>query len=227
MLPPLRPRYYSISSSPRVAAGVASITIGVLREAARSGRGVYEGVASSYLAEQPEGGEVFGFIRNPGTPFRPPEDARVPMIMVAAGTGLAPFRGFLQDRAALRQQGREVGPSLLFFGCRTAEQDYLYASELHDFEARGVTRVIPAFSRLPGQPKCYVQDAVQANAEEVWSLLERGGIVYVCGDAARMAPAVRAAFAEVSRKKIGGEGEAWLTAIRGVGRYLEDVWASS
>ena len=93
--------------------------------------------------------------------------------MVAAGTGLAPFRGFLQERAILKDRGREVGPSLLFFGCRNPDLDFLYQTELEQFEAMGVTRVIPAFSRLPGQAKCYVQHHLLRHAAEVVELLDQ------------------------------------------------------
>ena len=98
LVPPLKPRYYSISSSPSVDASKCSITVGVVEGPARSGRGLYHGVCSSYLAQLPEGSMAEGFIRPPSTPFVPPEDPATPMIMVAAGTGRAPFRGFLQER---------------------------------------------------------------------------------------------------------------------------------
>ena len=147
MLPPLRPRYYSISSSPLADPDACSITVGVLRGPARSGSGTFTGTGSGYLASLPENGTVFTFVRSPGIAFRPPENPHTPMIMVGAGTGLAPFRGFLQDRAALRDQGVPVGPSLLFFGCRNQEVDLLYADELRDYEERGLVRVENAFSR--------------------------------------------------------------------------------
>src|SRR3712207_3326769 len=107
-----------------------SITVGVVEGPARSGRGEYHGVCSSYLAEQAVDSVVEGFVRPPSTPFVPPEDPSTPMIMVAAGTGLASFRGFLQERAAVKAQGKEVGTSLLFFGCRNPQQDYIYEEEL-------------------------------------------------------------------------------------------------
>ncbi|AGA30711.1 bifunctional cytochrome P450/NADPH--P450 reductase [Singulisphaera acidiphila] len=229
MLPPLRPRYYSISSSPLINERIASITVAVVRDASRSGLGLYEGVASNYLAELTEGSEILGFVRGPGTPFQPPADPRTPMIMVGAGTGLAPFRGFLQERKALKDRGHDVGPSLLFFGCRNPSHDFLYEKELRDFEAKGLTHLIPAFSRVSGQPKCYVQHSILQNAESVWDLLDHGAVVYVCGDAARLAPDVRAAFHNISAAKTGHDGrvaDSWLYELQSNNRYLEDVWAS-
>lgn len=229
MLPPLRPRYYSISSSPMIDERVASITVGVVKDAARSGRGAYEGVASNYLAELTEGGSIHGFVRGPGTPFQPPSDPRTPMIMVGAGTGLAPFRGFLQERAALKARGHDVGPSLLLFGCRCPDQDFLYEPELREFEANGITKLVPAFSRIAGQPKCYVQHNILRFADDVRGLLDRGAVVYVCGDAARLAPDVRAAFGQVMAVGAGEAGaspDAWLEQMRTNNRYVEDVWAS-
>ena len=103
-LPPLRPRYYSISSSPMVSPDMCSITTGVLRGPARSGIGEFTGVCSSYLESNAPNSTVFAFVREPTIAFRPPDDPQLPMIMIGAGTGLAPFRGFLQERAAQRGQ---------------------------------------------------------------------------------------------------------------------------
>ncbi len=229
MLPPLRPRYYSISSSPLVADRVVSITVAVVAGPARSGRGRYEGVASNYLADLTVEGRALGFVRPPGSPFRPPVDPATPMIMVGAGTGVAPFRGFLQEREAWQDRGLAVGPSLLFFGCRDPGLDFLYEPELRRFEAKGVTRLVPAFSRVAGRPKCYAQHNIAALGDEAWDLIGRGAMIYVCGDAATLAPDVLRAFAELHRAKVGTDGvpaEAWLATMRADGRYLEDVWAS-
>ena len=148
MLPPLRPRYYSISSSPLVEPG----RLQHHRRACCTARPA-PGTARS-PASAPDtwprcrsDGTVFTFVRSPSIAFRPPENPHTPMIMIGAGTGLAPFRGFLQERAALRDQGVPVGPSLLFFGCRNREVDLLYADELRDYQAprprAGGERVLP------------------------------------------------------------------------------------
>ena len=110
-----------------------SITTGVVRGPARSGHGTFTGVASGHLAQLPGDGTVFVFVRTPTIPFRPPAP-EVPMVMVGAGTGLAPFRGFLQERAAQRAGGVAVAPSLLFFGCREPGADVLYAPGLRSAE---------------------------------------------------------------------------------------------
>ncbi len=230
MLPPLRPRYYSISSSPLAAADVCSITVGVVEAPARSGHGIFKGICSSYLEAQPPDATVYGFIHAPTIPFHPPENPHLPMIMVGPGTGVAPFRGFLQERAALKQQGVPVGESLLFFGCRDPLQDFLYEDEMRAFEAAGVTRLHTAFSREPGKPKTYVQQAIKEQSEEVWRLLQQEAIVYVCGDASRMAPDVRRAFADVFQERTGAseaDAQAWLSGLTASHRYMEDIWASA
>ncbi|MHA6796337.1 bifunctional cytochrome P450/NADPH--P450 reductase [Pseudonocardia bannensis] len=227
LLPPLRPRYYSISSSPMISPDVCSITIGVLQAPARSGVGHFRGVCSTHLSLSPDSSTVFVFVREPTIPFRPPDNPHLPMVMVGAGTGLAPFRGFLQERAALRERGVPVASSLLFFGCRTPEADQLYAEELRDFEKQGVVRVETAFSRSAHEPRRYVQDALQDSGDKVWALLQQGAVVLVCGNASTMAPAVRAAFTRIFQHKTGAsaaDAQAWLSGLRSADRFLEDIW---
>jgi cytochrome P450/NADPH-cytochrome P450 reductase len=227
MLPPLRPRYYSISSSPVVSPEVCSITTGVVRGPARSGSGMFTGVASGHLAQLPQDGTVFVFVREPSIAFRPPPATDVPMIMVGAGTGLAPFRGFLQERAAQREQGLPVARSLLFFGCRTSLGDQLYADELRDHERQGVVRVETAYSQEPGRPGRYVQEAVLDCADEVWDLLQQGAVVLVCGNAATIAPGVRRSLAHIFRERTSAtdaDAEAWLAGLRAADRFVEDIW---
>jgi cytochrome P450/NADPH-cytochrome P450 reductase len=230
LMPPLRPRYYSISSSALASADTCSITVGVLDAPALSGRGAFRGVCSNYLAAQPANATLYGFIRKPTIPFHPPENPHAPMIMIGPGTGIAPFRGFLEERAAFKKKGVPIGPSLLFFGCRDPLQDFLYEDELRAFETAGVTRLVCAFSREPGKPKTYVQQAIADHAEEVWRLLQEEGIVFVCGEASRMAPEVRQAFIDLFMKCTGAaapDGNAWLAGLVAGRRYLEDIWASS
>src|SRR4051794_27748508 len=227
MLPPLRPRYYSISSSPMADGGVCSITTGVVRGPARSGTGTFTGVASGHLAQLPENGTVFVFVREPTIPFRPPQDTSVPMIMVGAGTGLAPFRGFLQERAAQREQGLPTARSLLLFGCRTSLTDQLYADELRDYELQDVVRVENAYSQEPGRPGRYVQEAMLDCADEVWDLLQQGAVVLVCGNAATIAPGVRRSLLHIFRERTSttdADAEAWLAGLRSAGRFVEDIW---
>ena len=227
MLSPLRPRYYSISSSPLVSPDVCSITTGVLRAPARGGDGEYRGVCSSHLAGTAPNATIFAFVRPPTIAFRPPDDPSVPMIMVGAGTGLAPFRGFLQERAALAERGEHVGPSLLFVGCRHPEQDQLYAAELRDLGKLSSTRVHTVFSTRPNDGRRYVQHEMAAHRDEMWDLLERGGAVFVCGNAATIAPGVRAELVDLYRTRTGARGDeaqAWVDDLRAADRFLEDVW---
>jgi cytochrome P450/NADPH-cytochrome P450 reductase len=230
MLSSLRPRYYSISSSPLVDAGKCSITVAVVDAPARSGHGTYEGVCSNYLKAQGEGGTIYAFVRDTGSAFRLPQDPAVPLILIGPGTGLAPFRGFLQERAALKAQGQAVGPSLLFFGCRNPQQDFIYQDELQTFAGQGVTSLYCAFSRVAGRNKTYVQDEILAGKDQIWQLLQEGALVYVCGDASKMAPGVRQAFATIYREKTGADepaAEQWLNNMTAQHRYLVDVWSAS
>ncbi len=230
LLPPLRPRYYSISSSPAMSADVA-LTVGVLAGPARSGNGsAFRGVCSGHLSGVPERGTVFAFVRQPTIAFRPPENPHVPMIMVGAGTGMAPFRGFLQERESLRARGVPIATSLLFLGCRDREDDLLYADELKGYEADGVATLITACSRIAGYPHRYVQHALEASADQVWEAMQRDAVVLVCGNASTMAPGVRAALITVFRAKTGAgaaDGEAWLAGLRTTNRYLEDIWGET
>jgi cytochrome P450/NADPH-cytochrome P450 reductase len=230
LLSPLRPRYYSISSSPLVEERSCSITVAVVEGPARSGRGTFAGVCTNYLRRQPEGSVIYAFVKNTNSAFRLPDDPARPIIMIGPGTGLAPFRGFLQERAALKMAGAEVGASLLFFGCRHPQQDFIYEEELRGFEQQGVTELATSFSRLEGQQKCYVQNEIYTRRDQVWQMIEDGAVIYVCGDAARMAPDVRRTVAAVYREKTGAseaEAERWLNDLTAQNRYLVDVWAAS
>jgi len=147
--------------------------------------------------------------------------------MVGPGTGLAPFRGFLQERAALKANGATLGPAMLFFGCRHPEQDYLYAEELKSFEVSGIAELHTAFSRAEG-PKTYVQNLVSAQKQRVWNLIEQGAIIYVCGDGSKMEPDVKAALVSIYREKSGGDaaaGARWIDEMGAKNRYVLDVWA--
>jgi len=228
LLPGLAPRYYSISSSPTAYPDRCSITVGVLRAPARNGNGIFHGTSSNFLARTEPGTMVPGFIRPPGLPFDVPEDPATPMIMIATGTGLSPFRGFLQERAA---QGAtaELGPALLIYGCRLPDSDFIYEDEIRQFEADGVVTVVTAYSRVQDGSRARVQDAVRAHGDRILEMTAQGGITYICGGAGTVAPALRDAYAEIYQQKYGvsaEEGVAWLEAQRETNRYLEDVWAA-
>jgi cytochrome P450 / NADPH-cytochrome P450 reductase len=227
MLSLLAPRYYSISSSPSGNPSRCSVTVGVVEGPASSGRGVYKGICSNYLASRREGETVQATVRETKAGFRLPDDPSVPIIMVGPGTGLAPFRGFLQERAALKAKGATLGPAMLFFGCRHPDQDFLYADELKAFEASGITELHTAFSRAQA-PKTYVQNLVAAQKERVWSLIESGAIIYVCGDGGKMEPDVKAALVAIYRERKGADADAglrWIDDLGAKNRYVLDVWA--
>ncbi|HET8911861.1 MAG TPA: NADPH--cytochrome reductase, partial [Ktedonobacteraceae bacterium] len=229
LLAPIRPRYYSISSSPLHDKTHCSITVGVVKAPARSGHGDFEGLCSNYLANVQAGDVVYGFVRDTKSTFQLVEDPATPLIMVGPGTGLAPYRGFLQERAAMKKTGQPVATSLLFFGCRHPEQDFIYEQELKDFVAEGITDLEVAFSRENPQQKVYVQDKIREQQNQVWQLIQAGASIYVCGDASKMAPDVRKAFAEVYQNKTGAsasEAEAWLSEMSAQNRYLADVWGN-
>src|SRR5712672_4479689 len=159
MLSLLAPRYYSISSSPSGDAARCSVTVAVVEAPASSGRGIYKGVCSNYLAGRRVGDTVHATVRETKAGFRLPDDSALPIIMIGPGTGLAPFRGFLQERAALKAKGASLGPAMLFFGCRHPDQDFLYADELKAFAADGIVELHVAFSRA-GETKAYVQHLI-------------------------------------------------------------------
>ena len=229
MLSLLAPRYYSISSSPAGDAARCSVTVGVVEAPASSGRGVYKGVCSNYLAGRRAGDTVHATVRETKAGFRLPDNASVPIIMIGPGTGLAPFRGFLQDRADRKVKGLSLGPAMLFFGCRHPEQDFLYADELKAFAADAIAELHTAFSRADG-PKTYVQHLVAAQKDRVWSLIEQGAIIYVCGDGGKMEPDVKAALVAIYCERSGGDaqaGQRWIDDLGTKNRYVLDVWAGA
>lgn len=227
LLPPMAPRYYSISSSPRVDPSICSITVGVVRGPARSGEGAFAGVCSNHLASCGEGDLVRASVRPTKAGFQLPEDPSVPLVMIGPGTGLAPFRGFLQERARLKAGGAALGPALLFFGCRHPDRDFLYRGELEAMAAEGIVDLHTAFSRYDGG-KAYVQDKLAEQKEAVWSAIDGGGIVYVCGDGARMEPDVKRALMRIYSGKTGADEQAaaaWIDKLGVEARYVLDVWA--
>lgn len=228
ILSPLRPRYYSISSSPSVYPDRCSITVGALRAPARSGDGFYFGTSSNFLNRAQPGSVVHGFIRPPGLPFDVPEDPSIPMIMIATGTGLSPFRGFLQERAA-QGQNSKLGPALLLYGCRAPNSDFIYEDEIRQFESDGVVEIVTAYSSGADGSKAWVQHKVAERGGQILDLMSKGGVVYVCGAADTVAPALRQTFADLYQQHAGVAAEdatAWLEEQRSANRYLEDVWAA-
>ncbi|TMR94551.1 bifunctional cytochrome P450/NADPH--P450 reductase [Nonomuraea basaltis] len=217
MAGPIKPRYYSVSSSPLADPSLVRLTVGLVEGPAWSGTGTYQGMCSAYLAGLKEGEVFYGYVRVPAPPFRLPADPATPVILVGPGTGFAPLRGFLEERALSGATGRAE----VFAGCRHPEHDLLYADDL---AAWGVSAHL-AFSAVPGHPHRFVQNAIAAHAGEVWELLDQGAHVYVCGDGLRMAPAVRQTLLDIYRAKTGEDGAAWLAGLEADGRYQQDVFA--
>jgi cytochrome P450/NADPH-cytochrome P450 reductase len=225
----IRPRFYSISSTPLENPGEITLTVGTLQAPSWSGIGQYRGVASSYLMGVSPGDTVLGYIRRPNPLFTPPADPLLPMILIGPGTGIAPLRAFLRERAAQKRAGEAVGRSLLFYGCRHPDHDWFYRAEMNEWALDGLADVQVAFSSLPSHPYRYVQDALRDNADAVWSAIEDGAAIYVCGDGRFMAPAVRAALIAICQEKQGMSHEAasaWLEALIQSGLYHQDVFGS-
>ncbi|MCD0449783.1 hypothetical protein LO762_11365 [Actinocorallia sp. API 0066] len=223
---PLAPRRYSISSSPRWHAGRATLTVALV--GGRAGGGP-EGAASAYLGRAAPGTPIAVTVLPSAGAFRPPPSLATPMVMACAGTGIAPFRAFLQDRALrAREEGVRPAPALLFFGCDHPEVDYLYRDELAAWSEAGVVDVRTAFSAAPRDGVRYVQDRLWRDRADVVELFRAGAVFYVCGDGRRMAPAVHATCARIYREATGAspaEAEEWLTRMRfHHGRYLTDAF---
>ncbi|XP_047509863.1 NADPH--cytochrome P450 reductase isoform X1 [Pieris napi] len=230
LLPRLQPRYYSISSSPKLHPETVHITAVVVQYKTATGR-VNKGVATTWLAEhKPLSGEplprVPVFIRK--SQFRLPLQTQTPIMMVGPGTGLAPFRGFLQERAIARQNGKEVGNTILYFGCRNRDQDYIYREELEEYEKNGDVTLHVAFSRDQDK-KVYVTHLLEKNLDQIWDVIgKRNGHFYICGDAKNMAVDVRNIVTKAIIEKGGrSESEAtqFLKKLESMKKYSADVWS--
>ncbi|MDF2786447.1 MAG: CysJ [Pantoea eucrina] len=221
MLRPLQHRAYSISSSAKAHPDQVHLTIASVRY--HSGGRERKGVCSTYLAERVRRGEKPAIFISPNKAFRVPADGNAPLIMVGPGTGIAPFRAFLQERQATEAKGK----NWLFFGDQHQEHDYIYNDELHGWQQSGLlTHLDLAFSR-DQEEKIYVQNRMLEKGAELYAWLQEGAYFYVCGDASRMAKDVDAALYEVVRQCGGLSGEraaAYIDQLKKDKRYLRDVY---
>ncbi len=217
----LQPRLYSIASSQKAVGESVHLTIAVVRYTVEHSRRPREGVCSSFLADRSSGSAPV-FVHT-AKHFRMPENPDTPMIMVGPGTGIAPFRAFLQERKATGAKGR----NWLFFGDQRAATDFLYREELENYQAEGsLHRLDTAFSR-DQEHKIYVQHRMHENGAELFDWLENGAYFYVCGDAKRMAKDVDAALHAVVEKHGGKSAEQakeYVEALKKEKRYRKDVY---
>ena len=219
-LRPLQPRLYSIASSLAAAPDEAHLTVSTVRytlhDLPRTG------VASGYLAARTEADVTIPVYIQSNDHFHLPDDD-VPILMIGAGTGVAPYRAFMQEREARGASGR----SWLFFGERNFRSDFLYQVEWQELIKNGVlSRLDLAFSR-DAAPKTYVQDRLRRQGRDVYAWLEEGAYLYVCGDSAHMAPDVHAALTDIVAEHGGldrDEAGAYLSALQRDRRYRLDVY---
>ncbi|MEW9580398.1 molybdopterin-dependent oxidoreductase [Paraburkholderia sp. DGU8] len=216
----LQPRLYSIASSPKAHPGEVHLTVSAVRY--NNGRRHRKGVSSTFLADRANEADVPVFVQK-SAHFRPPHHADTPMIMVGPGTGIAPFRGFLHERGARGERGR----NWLFFGEQHAATDFYYRDELEAMRDSGLlTRLDVAFSRDQAD-KIYVQDRMREHGAQLWSWLEDGAHFYVCGDANRMARDVDTALKDVIATHGGMSDEKaaeYVSRLSREKRYARDVY---
>ena len=217
----LQPRLYSIASSLRANPESVHLTVATVRYESH-GR-PREGVASTFLSERWPASQTAGVFIHTAKHFRLPEDPATPVIMVGPGTGVAPFRAYLQERKVTGAPGR----NWLFFGEQKRASDFLYESELMQLHVDGVlTRLDVAFSRDQAA-KVYVQDRMRESAAELWAWLESGAHFFVCGDGARMAKDVDAELHRIAETEGGKSSEdaaAYVEAMKKEKRYKKDVY---
>jgi sulfite reductase (NADPH) flavoprotein alpha-component len=217
----VQPRLYSLASSQRRHPGEAHLTVGVLRYE-RNDR-AYQGTGSSFLAEHLRPGRRLSVYVQRSHAFRLPQDPAAPVIMIGPGTGIAPFRAFLEEREASAASGR----NWLFFGNPRRETDFLYREDLERLaEQRVLSRMDLAFSR-DQTSKVYVQHKMHEAAPELWRWLESGAYLYVCGDAKRMAGDVDLALQGIAVAQGGMDAAAakrYFSDLARAGRYQRDVY---
>ena len=221
LLKPLQHRAYSISSSPKKHVGSVHLTVASVRW--NSNDREHLGVCSTFLADRVDVDEKVGVFVSPNKAFRIPNNNDAPMIMVGPGTGIAPFRAFLEERQFIGAKGK----NWLFFGDQTRSSDYIYQEELAALKDSGVlSRLDLAFSRDQDE-KIYVQHKMSEHGEDLFEWLENGGYFYVCGDATRMAKDVDQALRDIASKwgnLTADQAREYVNNLKREKRYLRDVY---
>lgn len=217
----LMPRSYSIASSPLANADEVHLTVAAVKYQAFGTE--HWGAASTMLSDRITEGDKVSVFVDTNSRFRLPADGQTPIIMIGPGTGVAPFRAFVEQRAELGASGK----NWLFFGDRTFHSDFLYQLEWQRFLKRGILqRLDVAFSRDQAD-KIYVQDRIREHAADVWAWLQQGAVLYVCGDAKQMAGDVHDALIDVLVTQADYDAESaedYLKDLRRAGRYQRDVY---
>jgi sulfite reductase (NADPH) flavoprotein alpha-component len=220
-LDPLQPRLYSISSSPRLNHGRVALTVDAVRYDIGKRRRL--GVASTFLAERIAPGNPLKVYVQKAQGFDLPSDPATPIVMIGPGTGVAPFRAFLQERRAIGTPGR----NWLFFGHQRSNFDFFYEDEFKEMKTSGLlTRLSLAWSR-DGSEKIYVQDRMREVGRDLWAWLADGAHLYVCGDAKRMAKDVEIALVDIVAQhgaRSAEEAAAFVAELKKKGRYQQDVY---
>jgi sulfite reductase (NADPH) flavoprotein alpha-component len=220
-LDPLQPRVYSISSSLKANPGRVSLTVDAVRYAVAKRTRL--GVASTFLAGRVKPGDTIRVYVQKAQHFALPADPSKPIIMIGPGTGIAPFRAFLQERQATKAPG----PNWLYFGHQRSDFDFFYEDELKAMRASGhLTRLTLAWSR-DGDEKIYVQHRMRDDGRDLWAWLERGAHIYVCGDALRMAKDVERALIDVVAahgKRSPEDAARYVEDLKKNDRYQADVY---
>jgi len=224
--PKLQPRYYTIASSSLKSPRSIAMTIKLLKDEKPGGR-EFKGVATHHVCSlRPGKDDVPVFVRQ--STFRLPKNvSEVPIIMCGPGTGIAPFKGFVQEFMHLKEEAGTVVDATLYFGCQRRDKDYLYKEELEEAEAAGILKLRCAFSREQAH-KVYVQDLLKEDGAETWEAIDKNGAyVYVCG-ATVMGKAIReilVGIASTHGKLAAGAAEEYVAKLQKDQRFIQELWS--
>merc|ERR1712100_495738 len=227
ILPVIKPRPYSICSSPKIDSTTVHICVGVVEDTFPQEDVVYQGVSSYYIKSllDETDSSVNVYIEPADELFNVPEDNSKPIILISAGTGFAPMRSFLQERKARNAPGENY----VFFGCRNENTDLLYCDEMEKYRKEGlITGWFKAYSRSSKYPKEYIQVKILEQADLLWDAIDnKGAYIYVCGSGSRVGAGTRDALLKIiaeKSKKGTNFAEDYISNLESSGRYEQDVW---